>query len=239
LRDYNAAENSECIEMLNLELDDLERDLTQTHEKFGGLKQDLAELENDRAALELRWEREQVGTALRQAAERWFALEIAGQTLAALRANFERNCQPVTLADASRHLARLTCGKYRNVWTPLGERHLYVDDDQNHSLPVEHLSRGSREQLFLAIRLAMVQELSRQGAAVPLILDDVLVNFDQHRTEAAAEVLREFADRGHQVLLFTSHLHLAELFESRGIEPVWLAGSRPAARNEAVERLAG
>jgi uncharacterized protein YhaN len=103
------------------------------------------------------------------------------------------------------------------------------------------LSRGSREQLFLAIRLALVQEFARQGTALPMILDDVLVNFDQHRSEAAVDVLREFAERGHQVLLFTSHLHLARLFEDRGVEPIWLAGSRPNAAVESgsVERRAG
>jgi uncharacterized protein YhaN len=241
LRAFNAKENSECIEMLNLELEDLARDLREGAQRLGSLREEIQAVENNRASTQLRWEREQVAAALQQAAEQWLVLEVAGQTLNGLRTNFERTCQPVTLADASRYLTRLTCGKYRNVWTPLGERHLYVDDDQNHSLPVEHLSRGSREQLFLAIRLALVQEFARQGTALPMILDDVLVNFDQHRSEAAVDVLREFAERGHQVLLFTSHLHLARLFEDRGVEPIWLAGSRPNAAVESgsVERRAG
>lgn len=59
---------------------------------------------------------------------------------------------------------------------------------------------------------------------LPLVLDDVFVNFDQGRTEAAFEALLEFAAGGRQVLLFTCHLHLARLAESRGVAPVWLPG---------------
>ena len=53
-----------------------------------------------------------------------------------------------------------------------------VDDEQGHSLPVSALSRGTREQLFLAVRLAAVEELSQKGVSLPMILDDVFVNFD-------------------------------------------------------------
>jgi hypothetical protein len=46
------------------------------------------------------------------------------------------------------------------------------------------------------------------------VLDDVLVNYDETRSRAAAEVLRDFADQGHQLLLFTCHEHMARLFKS-------------------------
>ena len=128
-------------------------------------------------------------------------------------------------------------GKYRNVWTPLGERQLRIDDDQNRTLRVEQLSRGTREQLFLAIRLALVEELARQGTRLPMVLDDVLVNFDQERSEAATEVLRDFAQKGYQVLLFTCHRHLAERAETQGLQPIWLPGKETL--QASAERLAG
>ena len=80
-----------------------------------------------------------------------------------------------------------------------------------------------------------VREFARQGIELPLVLDDILVNFDQLRTEAAIETLLEFAAQGQQILLFTCHLHLAHQFESRGIEPTWLPGHQAAVE----ERLAG
>ena len=49
---------------------------------------------------------------------------------------------------------------------------------------------------------------------MPLVLDDVLVNFDAERAKAAAAVLRDFAAAGHQLLIFTCHEHILKLFQS-------------------------
>ena len=239
LRAYNARGNTECIEMLNMELEDLGSDLRQSFEKVGGIKHELQVLDANRESADLRWEREQVAAQIRHAAEQWFALQLAGDALAGVRAHYEKNCQPALLAEASQFLSRLTCGKYRNIWTPLGERQLRIDDEGQRSLPVEHLSRGTREQLFLAIRLALVREFARRGTRLPMVLDDVLVNFDEQRTQAAVEVVQDFAAAGHQVLLFTSHLSLAKSFEGRGISPIWLPDYHAHLSENRIERLAG
>lgn len=230
---YDPERNAECIETLQLELDSLDADLEEAFENLGRVKQELRTLEDDRRPVQLRHEREQVAAELQQAAEEWFAVEWAAQQVERIRSNFERTCQPPKLAAAARYLERLSCGKYRNIWTPLGKRRLCVDDDQGHALLVEHLSNGTREQLFLAIRMALLDDFHEQGIELPMVLDDVLVNFDQVRTEAAVDELIEFSRQGHQVLFFTCHLHLAQMFETKGIQPIWL----PARESEG--RLAG
>jgi hypothetical protein len=78
------------------------------------------------------------------------------------------------------------------------------------------LSRGAREQLFLSLRLSLAAYFARRGAPLPLIFDDVLVNFDIERARTAAAVLRDFAAAGHQMLVFTCHEHIAKLF--RGLK---------------------
>ena len=134
--------------------------------------------------------------------------------LAGVRKRYERERQPETLREASGYLERLTAGRYSRVWTPLEEDALRVDDAEGRSLPVEVLSRGTREQLFLSLRLSLVSSYARRGIDLPLVLDDVLVNFDARRARAAATVLRDFAARGHQLLVFTCHEHVAELFRA-------------------------
>ena len=62
------------------------------------------------------------------------------------------------------------------------------------------------------MRLALVDAYARRGAVLPLVLDDVLVNFDASRARAAARVLRDFAASGYQVLMFTCHDHIRDLF---------------------------
>ncbi|MFO0425977.1 MAG: ATP-binding protein, partial [Planctomyces sp.] len=93
---------------------------------------------------------------------------------------------------------------------------------------VEQLSGGTREQLFLSIRFALVREFARRGVELPLVMDDLFVNFDQERTDAAADCLIEIAAEGQQVLFFTCHEHLAHLFQKKHIEPLWLPGHRVA-----------
>jgi hypothetical protein len=131
-----------------------------------------------------------------------------------VRTSYEHERQPETLKEASRYLVRMTRGRYPRVWTPFGQRILMVDDAEGHALPVEALSRGTREQLFLSLRLALAAYSARHGAPLPMVLDDVLVNFDAARAQAAAEVLTEFAAAGHQVLVFTCHEHIVAAFEN-------------------------
>ncbi len=153
-----------------------------------------------------------------------------------IRTTYEKQRQPETLQEASGYLDRLTQGRYHRVWTPLGEHVLRVDDAEGHSLPVEVLSRGTREQLFLSLRLALASSYARRGAPLPLMLDDVLVNFDAERAKAAAAVLRNFAAAGHQLLIFTCHEHIMKLFKSLARPGQPVAQQRGVGRSR---RLAG
>jgi hypothetical protein len=60
--------------------------------------------------------------------------------------------------------------------------------------------------------LALVAAFGRRGIHLPMILDDVFVNFDAGRTKIAVSVLREFAREGHQLLVFTCHEHVWRMF---------------------------
>jgi hypothetical protein len=151
---------------------------------------------------------------LKEVVEQWQVLATTRMILESIKHDYERNRQPETLREASGYLARLTGGRYVRVWTPLGEETLRMDDSAGQALPIEVLSRGTREQLFLSLRMALVGLYARQGATMPLVLDDVLVNFDTERAGAAGAALRDFAATGHQLLVFTCHEHLAALFES-------------------------
>jgi len=112
----------------------------------------------------------------------------------------------------------MTGGRYTRVWTPLDENSLRVDDEAGNVLGLETLSRGTREAVFVCLRLALVRGYSRRGMTLPVVLDDVLVNCDGQRAQQAVEVLCEFAQLGHQVLFFTCHQHIVAMFEEAGIQ---------------------
>ncbi len=201
-------------EQLQSRLENLQQQLRERLENRGTLAAQMKALADDRQLPRKQLELATVDQQIEEALAQWQVRALVTATLDEIREMYERERQPETLREASTYLDQLTAGRYVRVWTPLGENVLKVDDAEGNSLAVEVLSRGTREQLFLALRLALVSQYSRRGAVLPLVLDDVLVNFDAHRAKAAARVLRDFAAEGHQLLIFTCHEHILKLFKS-------------------------
>jgi uncharacterized protein YhaN len=227
LEQFDPEENAEHLQTVQHELADLDDDLHIAYEELGQLKQEIKTLTADRTSAGLRREREQVLAQLREACIDWCALDWARQSLERVQEQYEQTSQPEALTFASNYLQQLTDGRYRRIWTPLGERRLYVDDAHEQNWTVEQLSNGTREQLFLSVRLALVSQLAKQGVELPIVLDDVLVNFDEHRTQAAIRLLADYAASGQQVILLTCHAHIAAAFDRIGVPSVHLQSSQP------------
>lgn len=198
------------------ELSRLRGELAAVHEQRGAANQLAQTLASDRQADRLRLQRSLVQTQLDEAIRHWKILLVLGDLLQIVRRRYETDRQPQTLQQASQYLARLTDGHYPRVWMPLDGAGLLVDNDQHAPLSLDVLSRGTREAVFLALRLALARSFAQRGATLPLILDDVLVNFDSRRVRHAAQVLCDFAREGHQVLMFTCHEHIAAIFHNAG-----------------------
>ena len=81
---------------------------------------------------------------------------------------------------------------------------------------VEGMSEGTRDQLYLALRLATLERYAEEGRTMPLLLDDVLMTFDDKRAGAALQVFDDLADR-FQVILLTHHTHLVDV--AHGVLP--------------------
>ncbi len=184
----------------------------------GELSQEMKQLgEDDRLAisqLELGCTERQIAAVVR----RWQTLSMASCLLEDVCSTFEKERQPETLREASSFLRQLTDGKYTRVWTPLGTNRLKVDSLDGQALPLDVLSRGTREAVFIALRLSLAAAYARRGVMLPLILDDVLVNFDRNRAMHAARTLKTFAEMGHQVLMFTCHEHISQIFQEIDVQ---------------------
>ena len=192
----------------------------------GEIKQQQRTLAEDRTLAEVRLELSCVNKQLADGRKLWREHATVSRMLERIRADYEAHRQPETLHEASGLLKRLTAGKYRRIWTPLANDILLVETADGQSLSVEALSRGTREQLLLSVRLALVAQMARRGVKLPMVLDDVLVNFDAVRSRRAAEVLKEFAAAGHQLLLFTCHEHVWNMFRELGADCRRLSGQK-------------
>lgn len=206
------------------QIDQLQRQHGQLMSEHGALAAEMKGLiangELDQARLRLA----SVDARLAEARRQWTRLTVTLALLEKVQRKYESERQPEALNEASRYLQMLTGGRYRRLWTPLGTRTLRVDDQEGRTLDLHVLSQGTREAIFLSLRFAIAAAYARRGAALPMILDDVLANFDAQRTENAVLAIHQFALDGHQVLFFTCHEHVAALFASAGADVRCLPG---------------
>ena len=111
----------------------------------------------------------------------------------------------------------LTLGAYTRLDTELDsklKRHLVgirTHNDAHELVKADEMSDGTQDQMFLALRLAWLEE-RLQHAPMPIILDDLLVNFDDSRSQAILKVLAHLSQQTKaQILLFTHHQHVLQL----------------------------
>lgn len=113
---------------------------------------------------------------------------------------------------ASQFVQRLTDGECRRVSASLPDRIFVQTNHTGEELALQQLSRGTRDQVGLALRLALIQVRAETQGPVPLILDDVFVASDDARANAAVRLLTELAQRGQQILFFTCQKDVRDLF---------------------------
>ncbi|MDR1963633.1 MAG: hypothetical protein LBQ50_07625, partial [Planctomycetaceae bacterium] len=207
----------ELLKSVTMRIETTSAKLRDELEQRGQLGEQLKRIAEDQTIIKKQRELAILDEQIRCAISEWQTYAVCARMLDEIRATYERERQPRTLAEASELLKRLTDGKYHRIWTPLGEETLMVDDGEGNTFDVAWLSRGTREQLFIAIRLALTSAFAQHGSILPLILDDVLVNFDSRRAFAAARVLLEFAKSGRQIFLFTCHEHVCRMFQKLDI----------------------
>ena len=90
----------------------------------------------------------------------------------------------------------------------MGSQELMAEHHEHGPIESTYLSRGSAEQLYLAMRLALSEVVSGQGK-LPILLDDLFVNFDAARLAGALSVLKGVSSR-HQIIMMTCHKHVVD-----------------------------
>ncbi len=146
-------------------------------------------------------------------ARQWVVLRIAshmlGQSMEAYR---ERQTDPVMLR-AGAHFSRLTGGRFARLAQDYGaddELQLLAERACGERVPLGGLSEGTADQLYLALRLAFLEDYSGRNEPAPLIVDDIFQTFDDERTAAGLGALAGTAER-FQTILFTHEASVVEI----------------------------
>ena len=136
-------------------------------------------------------------------------LLIAQRSLEDAIAQWERKSQPEVYRCASRLLSQMTDGAWCTVRMNAQGDIEVVDAIKTTRAP-HLLSLGTRQQLYLSLRIALLMTAENVGKGLPIMCDDILVNFDNMRRKQAVRALAELA-HSRQVILFTCHPDIAAL----------------------------
>jgi uncharacterized protein YhaN len=124
----------------------------------------------------------------------------------------EENQEPL-LARGGAYFRRLTLNSFTGLTTDFNEKDepiLLGERPTGQRIRIEAMSDGTRDQLYLSLRLASLEKYLEASEPMPFIVDDILVNFDDQRATATLGALAELSKKT-QVLFFTHHRRLVEL----------------------------
>lgn len=145
-------------------------------------------------------------------AKEWFSLKLASKVLIQTRQKFEKEKQPEVIRQTSEYFKKITENRYENIQISLSDGNVNLIQRNGNSKEIGELSRGAKEQLLLSLRLGLIQEYEKNAEPLPMVFDDIMVNFDHDRQKTLVKILTEFA-KNRQLLFFTCHESVKELFE--------------------------
>jgi len=158
--------------------------------------------------------------SIRSNAERFVRLKLAARILRDEIERYRKENQGPLVKRASECFAVLTRGSFEGLRTDFNEKDepvlagIRTNGERVH---VEGMSNGTRDQLYLALRLASLEKYMERSEPMPFIVDDILVDFDDERSESALSLLAQFAQKT-QVILFTHHSRVVEQARKIGDE---------------------
>ena len=145
---------------------------------------------------------------LKEELKKWALYKTIQNVISEAKAVYEKERQPLVVQEATKNFAFLTNNEYKMIYSPIGEQQLKViRRDGEHFIPSE-LSQGTKEQLYLSLRIALAAVHSKESK-FPFFIDDAFVNFDKKRRSQVVKLLHSLTSK-HQIIYFTCHSFMAE-----------------------------
>jgi uncharacterized protein YhaN len=186
------------------------------------LRNEIAGLDHEGLAGDLATQASGIAASIESQFEELAVLRWTAGVLAEGIERFRQKNQGPLLVAASEAFQRMTLGRYEGLRVDVDAQGTPIlvgvrSSDSNESVAVGQMSDGTRDQLYLSLRIAAIQDWNRRHEPMPFIVDDILVHFDDDRSRATLQQLAAMSDRT-QVLFFTHHQHLINLAD-QAVEP--------------------
>ena len=209
------------IEALSREIEDrFDPEIRNLSEIIGKEKTEMARMDGGGRAAELADASQQVLAKVRRLAERFIRVKLATKILRDVIESYRAEHQDPVLKIAARYFNDLTLGSFAALRTDVddqGNAILIGVRSDGSRINVEGMSNGTRDQLYLALRLATLEWRLESSEPMPFIVDDILINFDDDRSRATLKTMAGLAERN-QIILFSHHRRIVENAKQLGAE---------------------
>ena len=213
IKDRSSDELGAEIAALEDEIADAEQQRDRVVIQVRELETEREKADGNAAAAEADEEALGILAGMQEDATRYARLRIAAALLRHQIDQHRAQNQDPLITRAATLLAQLTCQAYKGLKTDYDaedQPHLVAVRENDELVPVQAMSDGTRDQLFLALRLAYVETRLTSHEPMPFIVDDILIHFDDQRAAATLQQLVELSAKT-QVIFFTHHKHLVDL----------------------------
>jgi uncharacterized protein YhaN len=230
LSDLLAAAHGVDRAALQVRLRELDEELERVDEEHQDLSAQVRDLEAgllryaDTDAADYAQSLSVQAAEIREQALRYARLKLSALVLGREVERYREQNQGPVLRRASALFPRLTLGSFRGLRVGVEERQIVALREDGKEVSVDGLSEGTRYQLYLALRIASLERYLERNPPLPLVLDDILIHFDDERAAAALAVLGELAERM-QILFFTHHARDLSLAAGAIAGPRWFRHS--------------
>ncbi len=203
------------LEALGEQIEHLEAEKGELRERVGREKTELEKMDTTAAAADAAEEAEELVARIESDSQQYARLRLATALLGEAVERYRAKSQGPVVDRAAALLRLLTLGSFADLRVDTDDRGenvlAGVRPDGTVVAPAA-MSEGTGDQLYLALRLASLEVWLKQNEPIPLILDDVLISFDDDRAAAALGVLAELSQQT-QIIFFSHHRHLVDLAE--------------------------
>jgi uncharacterized protein YhaN len=208
-RDAGAAELTELGERI----EELREERDQKREEIVTRRQELEELETDTEAARAREDVEMALSRVEAAAIAYARARLAATAVRRATERYRRENEGPMLNRTKELFRSFTRKTFGDLYVEVEERGkaVLVGRQQDGALKrVDEMSKGTREQLYLALRIAAIERYGETTGPVPVTFDDVFSESDEPRSERIFDALGELAERT-QVTVLTHHRHLIDV----------------------------
>lgn len=203
------------ISEIDKQLEELEAARSSLDQRIGSMQTILSQMDGSSRAAEAAEQSQQVLSSMSEKVERYIRLRMCSAILNQEIERYRSENQGPLIRRASQLFSALTLESFSGLATDFNDKDELVIvgiRPTGEKIGVSGMSDGTRDQLYLALRIASLEKYLGANEPMPFIVDDILIRFDDDRATAALNILAELSKKT-QVLFSTHHARLVELVE--------------------------